>query len=69
MKKNNLTLALNALYTSEEKIYPAYDSKYNAEGWHYLAVENLSILLRGVASKHDGDLSCMDCFHFFCKRK
>ena len=50
MKKNNLTLALNALYTSEEKIYPAYDSKYNAEGWHYLAVENLSILLRGIAS-------------------
>ena len=40
---------------------------WNEEGWHYLAVKKLSILLRGIASKHHGDLSCMDCFHSFAK--
>ena len=29
-EKNNLTIALNVLYTEKEKIYPAYVSKYNS---------------------------------------
>ena len=27
----------------------------NIEGWHYLAVKNLSSLLRGITSKHHDD--------------
>ena len=34
------------------------------EGWHYLAVKNLSTLLRGITSKHD-DFYCLNCLHFF----
>ena len=50
-------------------IYPPYVSKHhsnlekhvsflripNEEGWHYLAVKEISTLLRGIASKHVGD--------------
>ena len=49
IKKNELKIALNVLYTKKEKIYPAYVSKHNSnrekqvilltipngEGWHY----------------------------------
>ena len=27
----------------------------NKEGWHYIAVTKLSVLLRGITSKHNGD--------------
>ena len=30
--------------------------------WHYLAVIKLSVLLRGIASKHVGDFYCLNCF-------
>ena len=33
------------------------------EGWHYLAVKRLSILLRGITSKHHG----LNCLHSFRK--
>ena len=50
----------------KKKIYPAYVSKHNSdhekqfillmipygEKWHYLAVEKLSVLFRGLTSKH-----------------
>ena len=31
--------------------------------WHYLAVKNLSALLRGITSNHRGAFSCLNCFH------
>ena len=31
IEKNNLTIALNVLYAKNDKIYPAYDSKYNSK--------------------------------------
>ena len=31
------------------------------EGWHYLAVKQLSTPLRGVTSKHHGDFYCLNC--------
>ena len=54
MWKDNQTIALNAFYAKNEKIYPAYVSKQNSklekqviflmipnrEGWNYLAVKN-----------------------------
>ena len=35
------------------------------EGQHYLAVKNLSALLRGITSKHKGDFYCLNCSHSF----
>ena len=35
------------------------------EGWHYLAVNKLSTLLRGITSKHDGDFYCLNSLHSF----
>ena len=35
------------------------------EGWHYLAVKNLSTLLREITSKHHDDFYCLNCLYFF----
>ena len=59
-----------------EEIRYTYKSKYNLNGknqvillmitdgkkWHYLAVKNLSALFTGIASTHEGDFSCLNCF-------
>ena len=34
----------------------------DSEKWHYLAVNNLSGLLRGVAGNHNGECYCLNCF-------
>ena len=68
VKKTNVTNALNVLYVKEEKIYYAYVSKNNLNREkqvilsmisngekgqsHYLALKKLSVLLRGIISKH-----------------
>ena len=31
----------------------------DAEGWHYIAAQLLTALLRGIASKHHGDFYCL----------
>ena len=31
--------------------------------WHYLAVTNLSALLQGNSSNHEGDFYCLNCFN------
>ena len=31
--------------------------------WHYLAVKNISGLLRGITSNHNGDFHCLNCLH------
>ena len=31
--------------------------------WHYLAVKKLSALLRGITSKNNGNLYCLNYFH------
>ena len=63
----------------EKKIYTDYVSKRNSnlekqvilliisnEGkWHYLAVKKLSALLTGIASKNNGDFSCLNCIRSF----
>ena len=35
------------------------------ESWHYLVVKELSALLRGIPSKHDGEFYCLNCLHSF----
>ena len=37
----------------------------NAEGWHYIAAQLLTALLRGIASKHHGDFYCLKFSHSF----
>ena len=78
---NNNDVALNIFYVpyNTKKIEIAYKSKYNlirekqiillmisdGENWHYLTVKNLSRLLRGITSNHDGDFYCLNCFHSY----
>ena len=64
---------------NNEKIRHAYTSKYHKEPenqvillmitdgkkWHHLPVKKLSARLRRVASKHDGDFYCLNCFHSY----
>ena len=35
-----------------------YDKK-----WNYLTVKGLSVLLKGITSKHDRDFYCLNCFY------
>ena len=66
-------------YNTNE-IKQAYISKYSNErdsqvnllmitdgttNWHYLAIKNISGLLRGITSNHDGDFYCLNCFHSY----
>ena len=37
----------------------------DGENWHYLTVKNLSRLLRGITSNHDGDFYCLNYFHSY----
>ena len=37
--------------------------------WHYLPVKNLSALLRGISSIHNGDFYCLNCLHSFATNK
>ena len=71
----------NILYVSHntEGIRHAYKPKYNKERknevilliitdgkkWHYLAVKNLSALIRGITSNHKEDVFCLNCFHSY----
>ena len=77
----NNEIALNILYVphNTKKIEIAYKSKHNltrekqvilimisnGENWHYLTVKNLSRLLRGITSNHDGDFYCLNCFRSY----
>ena len=37
--------------------------------WHYLAVKNISGLLSGITSNHNGDFYCLNCFHSYTTEK
>ena len=37
----------------------------DGEKWHYLTVNNLSGLLRGITSNHHGDFYCLNCFRSY----
>ena len=40
-----------------------YDIAVNITNWHYLAIKNISGLLREITSNHNGDFYCLSCFH------
>ena len=78
---NNESIALNILYVPHKtgKIHLAYKSKHNltrekhaillvitdGEKWHYLAVKNLSRLLRGVTGNNNSNFYCLKCLHAY----
>ena len=78
MKTNNKAIALNILYIpwNTKTISVACRSEHNnkrkkqvtllmisnGKKQHYLAVTNLSALLQGNSSNHEGDLYCLNCF-------
>ena len=80
-EQNNKTIALNVLYIPRNTkiISVAYKSEYNNKRktqvillmitngkiWHYLAISNLSALLRGNSSSHYGNLYCLNCFNSY----
>ena len=37
----------------------------NGEGWHYLGLKKLSVLLRGITSKHVADFYSLNYLHLF----
>ena len=77
----NNEIPLNILYVphNAKKIQLAYKSKHNVTGekqiillmisngenWHYLVVNNLPGLLKGVTSNHKEDFYCLNCFHSY----
>ena len=42
---------------------------YDGKKWHYLVVKKLSVLLRGITSRHDGDFYCLNCFHSYSTKE
>ena len=62
-----------------KKVEIAYKSKYNlirdnqiillmisnGKNWHYLALKNLSGLLKGISSNHNSDYYCLNCFQSY----
>ena len=37
--------------------------------WHYLAIKNISGLLRGITSNHNGDFYCLNCLHSYTSKR
>ena len=80
-EKNNPSIAVNVLYIKEKEILPVYISNHNSsremqivllmiqhelkDGWHYLVVKKLPLLLHGITSKHKGDFCRLNCLHSF----
>ena len=65
-EKNNLTIALNVLYTKKEKIYPVCASKHSSSCEKQVILLMIRALLRGITSKHQGDFELLS---FFCNKK
>ena len=41
----------------------------DGEKWHYLAVNKLSTLRKGIISKHKGDFYCLNCFNSYSTKE
>ena len=82
--RNNKTIALNVLYIPHNTkiISVAYRSEYNnkrrkqaillritnGKKCHYLAITNLSGLLQGNSSNHEGDFYFLNCFNSYTSK-
>ena len=75
-----LLLNIQYVPYNTKEIRQAYISEHNDErnnqvnllmitdgtsNWHYLAIKNISGLLRGITSNHNGDFYCLNCLHSY----
>ena len=83
-ERNNKAIAPNVLYIphNTKTIRVAYRSEHNnkrkkqvillmitdGEKWHYLSVINLSALLQGNSSNHEGDFCFLNCFNSYTSK-
>ena len=83
-ERNHKTIALNILFIplNAKAIRVAYRSGHknkrknqvillmitDGKKWHYLAVTNLSALLQGNSSNHEGDFYCLNCFNSYTSK-
>ena len=69
IEKSNLTIAVSVLYAKKKKICPKHNPNCEKQVilllMHYPAVNKLSVLLRGITSKHQADFYCLNCLHSF----
>ena len=80
-ERNNKTISVNILFIphNAKTIRAAYKSEHDikrkkqaillmitdGKKWHYLAITNLSALLQGNSSNHEGDFYCSNCFNSY----
>ena len=69
LKKSILLIFQNITHNSNREKQVILLLIRNGEGWYYPAIKNLSALLRGIKSKHHGDILLSDLLSFFCNRK
>ena len=85
IERNNKIIALNILFIphNTKTLRVAYRSEHNnkrkkqvillmitdGKKSHYLAVTNLSALLQGNSSNHEGDFNCLNCFSSYTTKK
>ena len=63
-KKTNFKKVIVLMITNVEK-GNAKSKGLKGRRWHYLSVKNLSLQLRGTASKNNGSLCCLNCLPSF----
>ena len=63
-KKSILPIFENITQIVKNKLF-FFEMISNGEGRHYLAVKELSVFLRGIISKDNGDFYCLNCLHSF----
>ena len=62
-EKNNLTVAINVLYSKKEITYSAYVSKHNSNREKQFIL--LMISNSGIIQKKNGYFYCLSCLHSF----
>ena len=63
-KKETLPAYISKRYsTCEKHIILLMIPNEEKEGWHHLAVENISALLHRKTSKNKNDFYCLNCLH------
>ena len=83
-QNNTIALNILYARCNTKQIRSVYISKYNHKrdnqvnlliitdninNQHYLAVKNISGLLRGITSNHKGKFYCLNCFHSYRTKK
>ena len=63
--KKQLILLMIPNQEKHEAISKRHDAKSKGRRWHYLAVKELSALLRAISLKNNGNFYCLNCLYSF----